>query len=841
MKLQPESSSMLPSHRPIQSPMRPATPTSPGLMTTTLSHEQQRDIATYQSFYCLKLIMEATWSTVLIKHGLLMTSAEEKNTKEEDQTQRKQENTKSKVVRKLDYGISEPLEVEESGVPSLEYTYLMEVSKRLDEAKGHLSEIFPLHYRLEVLENIFSLLFLSSDDLQKSDDFNNQSSGVTLENVRSSASRSSGAESDILINAHSVNFIRKQQGFLVNEKLAFDILNILNDAMFQLTATKYALLSSPSNKGRGDGGVSVPLGSLIISSIHPSTLQQRTAKLQKLINEAKWRLQLVSSKNGISSITNVTNEDLKGGMSSDEESISDASDHEETEEQKERKEVHLKNPPLIRKTRSKDLQKSLESSSSFKGPSPIGLVPIKPQSAPRGLVKTSSGPNLRAQTSKIDKTIPTSSTDDGHCADIEDRSPVQRSKRKKLRSRNDSTSKSRKSSPSIHKGSGIICQMLASPDSLLCKCLQHRNYHRAKEVLKMFNMEGQLGESLVLFAEQFEAVSDELKARSQSSTPRRTPFSLTPNTDQTRTSTPPISLTGGGGVMLQAAIMNATNHSPGLESLHRLLAPANIKEMLFAGNKDLEKTSFDMPLLSLLHNNVPSLIMLDILISRQIEGQTAKRIVNMAVTRSKVALEGLSPCVGDSHLSGRRSFQERKSSGGLEKPLQGPLGLLHTLSEVSGYFVLTSPMSSLTITASSPTSSISSPHSLLTQFQLPLRIDIIQQWKEFSDSYWDTRDQLEDLVSMTSTQGDALELLTQSNGDHNSSQHVFSDVLASMKLFPSSLRKGDEEGVEHIKYLYHLGVYLLKFVQLLMNTLGVAAKGKYNYNYHAICNLSFLL
>lgn len=851
LKLQPESS--LPaSRRPSPSPGQSYSPRSPppvgreGMSALTL--EQRRDITTFRSFCAMKLIMEAIWSSVLLANGLFVAVNKPESGKESQAEESSLDRKKAKVVRKLNYDDSKEMSpvVEEDLLSTTHSSttfnkdlYPTEVTSKLEQAKTHLSEIFPLHFRLEVLENIFSLLFISSEDLGKMDSM--LSVAVTDSATTSSTSKSSDTENDVVSSVHSLStFIRKQNGFLMNEVLALDILTLLSDAIFELTATKFALLNSPSTSKRdtpsssvsAQGGTSfaTSTGSVIVSSVHPGVLQQRIAKLQKYINEAKWRLQLVSSKSGLSAEIGEMGE---VGVSSDEDSLSDISDSEATtppEQEDDALDAHYKSKV-----------RSLESS---KGSSPI-LIRSRPSS--RGTIKTpSSVAEITVGGSGKDQKITSTTTNDddssGHCADVEDRSPLQKSRdskrnrRKSSNSRLTSFSRSRKSTP-LQKGSGIICQMLASPDSLLCKCLKHSNYNRAREVLKMFNMEGELGDQLVQFAEQFEKVGTELQTnfknrRGLSSRP--SPVSLTPGGSEMLA--PPLSYSSMPKdsedinlnlSIVQAAVLAAQNTSPNIDPLHRLLAPANIQDIVFAGNTSFAKGSLDLPLISTLLENTPSLIMLDILAAYRIQGQTAKNIINKSVNRSKDALEGLSPKIRDSHPGGRRSYQERKPGVGLDKPLLSPLGLLHLLSEVSGYFVLSAPLT--TVDQATPTSTIASPHLLLTQFIFPLQISSIQQWKEFSDAYWEARDQLQGMVDESSTSStDVLDLLlnTPMSREQRKVKDIFNGVSQSMRLFPSWKPNDQHKGGKHYRYLYHVGGYLMKFVQILMKTLGVITIGK---------------
>ena len=303
--------------------------------------------------------------------------------------------------------------------------------------------------------------------------------------------------------------------------------------------------------------------------------------------------------------------------------------------------------------------------------------------------------------------------------------------------------------------------------------------------------------------------------------PKSTPLSLTPNSDTGGSGHP----SEGGALSLQTAILNATNQSPALESLHRLLVPSTITQMLFAGNQELEKSSMDTPLLSLLRENITAITMLDILVSNHIIGQTAKSIVNMAVGRSRVVLDTLSPKVSDSHVSGRRSFKERN---GAEKPIQGPIGVLHIISEVSGYFIM-NPLVSSAQSAISPTHPISSPHSLLRLFPLQLRVEAIQGWKEFMDGYSEALEQVESRVQRAMQEGDVLEQLSTHPETPLIDTQIFEDLNSAMKLHMAPrFRHGEElEGWNGIPYLKYLSLYLSKFVKLILNSLYMdASMGK---------------
>lgn len=790
LKVRPDSSLTAPLSPPSHVSEAPSSFRNGGISPQlTLQPEQERDINTFRGFCCLRLIQDAIWYSILHANGLQPPVGESPSDKPLVQAAQKAEGPSEKpaAARKLDLGPSKETskgneKEEQPAKVTLDTFYAREVTERLTSARGHLSQIFPLHFRLEILENIFSLLFLSSDDILPPEEVKGHTS--LSDSTHSSTSQSSN--DSVLSDSSSIVFIKKQKGFLLSEAIASDIIVLLNDCMFEFQAAKFSLHSSPAKDKEHMTTLS---SGVILSSISPSLLPQRSTKLQKQINEAKWRLELVSSKGSFSGSTH------QGGVSSGEESASDASDHEDEAK------TESVGPP--RKTRSKDLP--FFPQEVFRGPSPTVTKPseshqsrlLKSRSASSESNKKGNGEKVA--TPSVDETYESS----GHCADVEEPLSLSLAKKKRFRPRlPSSSSKSKKTKYLlVQKGSGIIYQMFASPNSLLCKCLKYRNYHKAREVIKMFNMEDTIGNSLVQFSEQFEEVSKDLVVHCAGSTPR-------PSPELSRSGA-----TGNDSMALQVAVLNASDKNPALESLHRLLVPTNLSKMLFAGNEELNHApTSEIPLLLSLTENVPSLVMLDLLVSNNVKGQIAKRVINMAVGRSKTTLEGLPP--KDSLVGGRRSFQDR--SNGQEKPLQGPLGLLHTLSEVSGYFIMTAPSDFISLT-------ISSPHILFTNYLLPLTIESIQNWKEFNDTYQERRGLVDAMVTQGSTHKDILTLLSGGTGalPIRKEGSVFEKLLQSMRLFPR--HEAAVSGQESIRYIYYLSAYLLKFVNLLKNSLNLAS------------------
>ena len=137
----------------------------------------------------MKLVFDAIWSSVQLTSGILPTSTDksklmEKEPEKMDDTFQplKPKDGHSRVVRKLDMGdtppaVGGPLPLDDEPTPDGDATpdksvlynqcYAQQVTDRLHGAKAYLSLLFPLNYRLEILENIFSMLFLTSDDIKQ--------------------------------------------------------------------------------------------------------------------------------------------------------------------------------------------------------------------------------------------------------------------------------------------------------------------------------------------------------------------------------------------------------------------------------------------------------------------------------------------------------------------------------------------------------------------------------------------------------------------------------------------------------------------------------------------------
>ncbi|XP_070571338.1 zinc finger FYVE domain-containing protein 26-like isoform X2 [Ptychodera flava] len=132
--------------------------------TRQLSIEQERDTMIYRSFCSLKLIMDVIH---LCKQDFTKTCTHGRNDVFHDQPEARDDPSLCVDVS------SRQDESQESNAPT--QLYNEEVNKRLDSVKQHLSQLYPLTYRVETLENIFSLLFIKHSDIRDNSPIHSES------------------------------------------------------------------------------------------------------------------------------------------------------------------------------------------------------------------------------------------------------------------------------------------------------------------------------------------------------------------------------------------------------------------------------------------------------------------------------------------------------------------------------------------------------------------------------------------------------------------------------------------------------------------------------------------
>jgi len=607
-----------------------------------LKPEQERDIAIYQAFCAIKLVMDALYLCANKKSSQL---GRDKSSLKQSSSRKRSVSSRRRLMSDSDK--DQPEVMKSLDLPILndkpDESFELGVKVRLHKAADFVSQIHPLNFRLEILENIFSLLFLKYEDITEYKKLSAFDTGVLM--------NSDTREGESMQNEKQALEMLQQQlsqdapsvfstGFIVGELFADELLTILQDCLLDLTSVKYAMRRQSSISGiqiteQASSTESVLESSHMNCAIEQSSLHPHLTRLKHYINEAKWRLQLTSKM--------VMKQERLSDDESDEyfsagqyQSSPDVKDEEMTLIEASSASVKR----LFSKTEEASnvdelfvpqLQRSESnlSHASYKLDEPLQLQPVKEDSG------------VEADNEEAIKLLKKKSLT---------------SKRTRSSSKLNNSEEAGKSlSPSHFKtptqsNQDVVSSMLASPQSLLYMCLQQGNYDKAKEILKMFNMEGQLGEALVFFTESYINIKEEFRQTSRLTAPKSSPqvynymdsrSSGETTPDSNKSSTPTVEslkLLGASkketpNIALQTALLTCTTVAPPLDSIHKLLASPFIDRMLFAGDSDLEAQITVIPALQTLVQHMPTLILLDILCTNCMSGDVARRLVAMAAQR----------------------------------------------------------------------------------------------------------------------------------------------------------------------------------------------------------------
>ncbi|GFU59897.1 zinc finger FYVE domain-containing protein 26 [Nephila pilipes] len=215
--------------------------------------------------------------------------------------------------------------------------YAMFVYKKLKKAEQEIRTIFPINFRVEILENIFSLLFAMSnvlgDSLEPSSDSDQGHEGELLtshietnhhssqnDNTHSSENekmfsgrfvistiklkdyseaRYSGHLSSKSTESNSSSALQSYT-FLCNELITRDLLNLLKDLIIGVKAVVYKTITQTdttlNNKVSSEAPVSVESSAGYSNlSISTTELPERASRLLQYVNEALWRYEVVKS------------------------------------------------------------------------------------------------------------------------------------------------------------------------------------------------------------------------------------------------------------------------------------------------------------------------------------------------------------------------------------------------------------------------------------------------------------------------------------------------------------------------------------------------------------------
>ena len=797
-----------------------------------LKPEQERDIAIYRAFCAIKLVMDALY--LCANHDSLQIS--------EEQLPRTHSDTWKKsasIRRRL---ISDPVDEPVIITTSLHLPLLkdepdkpteLSISQRLQKAAEFVSQIQPLNFRLEILENIFSLLFVKYEDIvecKKLLAFD--TSLLTTDEREMSANLQTEQGLKLLQKLGRETPSAFATGFIVNERFADELLTILLDCLLDLTSAKYAMRRQNSTSAlqiSEQAGDMEALDSTHMNcAISQSSFHQHITRLKHYINEAKWRLQLVGSK-----------------MIPKPERLSEGDSDDETPD------LHLNSASspdveeevVIQLEKSSNTKRRLFSKCEETEGNELFVPQL--QRSESSLSYSSSKPD------DVSSLLQQIKEDSGEEADNEGKREPLKAKEKPTKQTRSSSSSSRLKAEgagrsvsslrlkTLAQSQNVIFGMLASPQSLLYMCLQRGNYDKAKEILKMFNMEGRVGEFLVHFTESYIALRQEFQRCSRISTPKTSPqvYSSRSSGERTpdsvgSTSTPTVdSLKLLGitkketpNIALQTALLTCTTLTSPLDSVHKLLASPFINRMLFAGDDQLEKHAITIPLLQSLMQNTPTLILLDILCTNCMSGEVARQLVALASQRS------------GQDLATTDSWTTSGSTDNVVE-LSTPLSLLKIFVELSAFYSAfpTSVKESKSKQDITTTliKNYACPCDFINGYQYRLHGNIIMHYRQFMEDLYDQFGELEIMVEQVFKEKldvlDYIKNVKPSKSTSISAQHqAIRDLIVTLDKGWSSLEEASvansPEPHPRINYLQALYAHLCNITSMLYTSFNVHGK-----------------
>ncbi|KAF8796021.1 Zinc finger FYVE domain-containing protein 26 [Argiope bruennichi] len=214
-----------------------------------------------------------------------------------------------------------------------EKAYVMYILKRLNKAKNEIKTIFPISFRVEILENIFSLLFMMSNVLGDSlgaysDSDEGHEGEISETNYPSSQNDNTHSSenekifsgrflvSTVKLKDNSESHFSRQTSrkstesnsssalqsptFLCNELITRDLLYLLKDLIIEAKAEVYKVIGLTDNVIKNKVSVEkteskdkTAVDSKL--SISSNELPGRTSRLFHYVNEALWRYEVVKS------------------------------------------------------------------------------------------------------------------------------------------------------------------------------------------------------------------------------------------------------------------------------------------------------------------------------------------------------------------------------------------------------------------------------------------------------------------------------------------------------------------------------------------------------------------
>ena len=486
--------------------------------------------------------------------------------------------------------------------------YSVNVTTNLKNARNALSHVVPLAYRVEVLENIFSLLFVKTSDLDDPSSKDSDEDQLTPDICEQSGGGGGGGGGDSSTASGGLSSFPFRDDFVVDEAVACDVINMLKDSLMDLESAKFARHRSSTHRRSLSGGSADDLHAsssaendetLVRTSIVVADLQQRTARLNQYVNEAKWRFQLVSSS-GTRKLL------LEGSGVSVAETDSEIEMNEEDVPPPSPEEDETERKSLVsqRRSRAFDERKRWDSGGEGDTEEKNSSSAALPRRRKRG--RRSGSPTTRR------------------------------------------AARAMTGRRSFHnKRTGIVSRMLSSPDTLLQLCLRSGNYHRAYEVVHMFGMEGQAAANAVKFSDQLDQLGEQLKGpASRRHSPRTSPMPSRKKKVSFE------SRFGGGGGDRSSSPVQMGSSSSTLEAMKELLSSSvTPKHFPFIHNPP--------DCVVALASSLPSMVLFDLACSSTTIVSVCREFLLMAINRIRDDDGGGGGGGGDASEAGPLSFLRR--------------------------------------------------------------------------------------------------------------------------------------------------------------------------------------
>ncbi|KAH3847795.1 hypothetical protein DPMN_090125 [Dreissena polymorpha] len=149
---------------------------TPDSDSPSLSLDQLKDMSIYTGFCALKNVMDAIWycaqsPDVRLSRPVLLQGRHALSRRlmsgSSSESDRSRSNSEVSLPDDTNLGSNDVVINESPGVElNIHTLYAENVTSKLNAAKNYLAKLQPLTFRVEMLENVFSLLFVTHDDIQ---------------------------------------------------------------------------------------------------------------------------------------------------------------------------------------------------------------------------------------------------------------------------------------------------------------------------------------------------------------------------------------------------------------------------------------------------------------------------------------------------------------------------------------------------------------------------------------------------------------------------------------------------------------------------------------------------